>query len=82
MVQNVEGSIPFAHPILHIMDTPILRPSPPCPCSWCNDWIEETDFFYRDPFSGKPICIACWDFMPDETKGNIFPGLDSGDGFG
>ena len=36
----------------------------------------------RDPFSGKPICIACWDYMPDETKGNVFPGLDSGDGFG
>ena len=41
---------------------------PPCPCAWCNNWIDEFDLFLIDPFSEKPICLECYDFVPPAER--------------
>lgn len=37
-----------------------IIPTVPCECSWCGNWITETELFYKIGFSTeKIICLSC-----------------------
>lgn len=38
---------------------------PPCPCFYCQEWIEETDY-YRLDFLGRSMCLDCYDWIHED----------------
>lgn len=44
-----------------------LPNKPPCACSECGDWIEETDFYRMDGMM-RPICTVCYDLFHSDSQ--------------
>lgn len=39
--------------------------TPPCPCHYCNDWIDEYDF-YRIDILGRSMCLECYAWLQQD----------------
>jgi hypothetical protein len=42
-----------------------IKQRPPCACYYCQEWIEETDF-YRIDFLDKPMCLECYEWIQED----------------
>jgi len=38
---------------------------PPCACHYCQDWIDEFDF-YRLDFLGREMCLGCYEWIHED----------------